>query len=57
MLKRTADIEAAHARFDKVIAGKPPKQVFVLWRSTTNEGLVVEHADEVLFSTLYSKRL
>ena len=56
-LKRTVDTGAAHARFDKVIAGKPPKQVFVLWRSTTSEGLVVEHADEVAFSTLYSKRL
>ena len=51
--------EAAHALFEDIsdIARRLPKQVFVLWSSTTPEGGKQEYASEAMLSNLCEARL
>ena len=51
--------EAAHALFEDIsdIARRLPKQVFVLWSSTTPEGGKQEYASEAMLSDLCEARL
>ena len=49
--------EAAHALFEDISeVARLPKQVFVMWNSTTPEGDKHEHASEVMLSSLCKAR-
>ena len=57
--RRPVDTGVADALFDKDTSKWKliPKQVFVLWTSTTSEGTEEHHATEVIFLTLFKGRL
>ena len=56
---RAVDTGVADAMFDKDSSKwtKVPKHVFVLWSSSTADGVEEHHATEVSFSTLFKGRL
>ena len=56
---RPVDTNVSDALFDKDTSKwkRSPKQVFVLWTSTTSDGTEEHHATEVNFSTLFKGRL
>ena len=53
------DTGVADALFDRDTSQwkRSPKQVFVLWSSTSSEGGEEHHATEVMFSSLFNGRL
>ena len=55
--KTEINLAMAHKRFVKLRTEKSPKNVFVLWSSTTREGCVEEHAEQVPFHHVWDVRL
>ena len=55
--KTEINLAVAHKRFVKLRTEKSPKNVFVLWSSTTREGCVEEYAEQVPFHHVWDARL
>ena len=55
--KTEINLAVAHKRFVKLRTEKSPKNVFVLWSSTTREGCVEEYAEQVPFHHVWDVRL